>query len=424
MLDIRFIRNNLSAVEEALAKRRSNLDLSEYRTLDEERRRKVQEVEDLKAERNRASAEVAKKKKAGEDASGLIEELGELSSKIKGLDRELKEVEEKVRAWVMAIPNIPHQSVPHGETDEDNREERRFGKIPEFDFTPKAHWELGPDLNGLDFERAAKIAGSRFVLYRGWAARLERALTSFMLDVQTLEHGYTEVIPPFIANRDSLTATGQLPKFEEDLFRLEGWEYYLIPTAEVPVINIHRNEVLSAKDLPIKYTAHTPCFRSEAGSYGKDTRGIIRQHQFNKVEMIRFTTPENSYAELEEMTAQAEEILKRLDLPYRVVTLCGGDIGFSAAKTYDIEVWLPGQEKYREISSCSNCEDFQARRAGIRFQPEGGGKKRLVHILNGSGLAVGRTMVAILENCQQKDGSVIIPEALRPYMGGVEKISA
>lgn len=424
MLDVRFIRNNLAVVEEALAKRRSHLDMSEYRALDEERRVKVQEVEELKAQRNKASAEVAKKKKAGEDASALIEELGELSSRIKELDRELKEVQEKVRAWIMAIPNIPHQSVPHGETDDDNREERRWGEIPEFDFPPKAHWELGPDLNGLDFERAAKIAGSRFVLYRGWAARLERALTSFMLDVQTLEHGYTEVIPPFIANRDSLTATGQLPKFEEDLFRLEGWEYYLIPTAEVPVINIHRNEVLSAKDLPVKYTAHTPCFRSEAGSYGKDTRGIIRQHQFNKVEMVRFTTPENSYAELEEMTAQAEEILKRLELPYRVVTLCGGDIGFSAAKTYDIEVWLPGQEKYREISSCSNCEDFQARRAGIRFQPEGGGKKRLVHILNGSGLAVGRTMVAILENCQQKDGSVVIPEALRPYMGGVEKISA
>lgn len=424
MLDVRFIRNNLAVVEEALAKRRSHLDMSEYRALDEERRVKVQEVEELKAQRNKASAEVAKKKKAGEDASALIEELGELSSRIKELDRELKEVQEKVRAWIMAIPNIPHQSVPRGETDDDNREERRWGEIPEFDFPPKAHWELGPDLNGLDFERAAKIAGSRFVLYRGWAARLERALTSFMLDVQTLEHGYTEVIPPFIANRDSLTATGQLPKFEEDLFRLEGWEYYLIPTAEVPVINIHRNEVLSAKDLPVKYTAHTPCFRSEAGSYGKDTRGIIRQHQFNKVEMVRFTTPENSYAELEEMTAQAEEILKRLELPYRVVTLCGGDIGFSAAKTYDIEVWLPGQEKYREISSCSNCEDFQARRAGIRFQPEGGGKKRLVHILNGSGLAVGRTMVAILENCQQKDGSVVIPEALRPYMGGVEKISA
>lgn len=424
MLDVRFIRNNLAVVEEALAKRGSHLDMSEYKALDEERRDKVREVEELKARRNRASAEVARKKKAGEDASALIEELGGLSSRIKELDRELKEVEEKVRAWVMAIPNIPHQSVPHGETEDDNREERRFGEIPEFDFTPKAHWELGPDLNGLDFERAAKIAGSRFVLYRGWAARLERALTSFMLDVQTLEHGYTEVIPPFIANRDSLTATGQLPKFEEDLFRLEGWEYYLIPTAEVPVINIHRNEVLSGKDLPVKYTAHTPCFRSEAGSYGKDTRGIIRQHQFNKVEMIRFTTPENSYAELEEMTAQAEEILKRLELPYRVVTLCGGDIGFSAAKTYDIEVWLPGQEKYREISSCSNCEDFQARRAGIRFQPEGGGKKRLVHILNGSGLAVGRTMVAILENCQQKDGSVVIPEALRPYMGGVEKISA
>lgn len=424
MLDVRFIRNNLSVVEEALAKRRSHLDISEYKALDEKRRRMVQEVEELKAQRNKASSEVAKKKKAGEDASGLIEELGGLSSRIKELDRELKEVEENVRDWIMAIPNIPHQSVPHGETDEDNREERRFGEIPEFDFTPKAHWELGPDLNGLDFERAAKIAGSRFVLYRGWAARMERALTSFMLDVQTLEHGYTEVIPPFIANRDSLTATGQLPKFEDDLFRLEGWEYYLIPTAEVPVINIHRNEVLSEKDLPVKYTAHTPCFRSEAGSYGKDTRGIIRQHQFNKVEMIRFTTPENSYAELEEMTAQAEEILKRLDLPYRVVTLCGGDIGFSAAKTYDIEVWLPGQEKYREISSCSNCQDFQARRAGIRFQPEGGGKKQLVHILNGSGLAVGRTMVAILENYQQKDGSVVIPEALRPYMGGVEKISA
>ena len=424
MLDIRFIRNNIPEIEAALAKRRSDLDLSEYKILDEKRRGMVQEVEGLKAERNKASAEVAKRKKAGEDATELIQELGRLSSRIKEFDRELKEVEKNVRAWIMALPNIPHESVPDGATEDDNREERRFGKIPEFDFTPKAHWELGPDLNGLDFERAAKIAGSRFVLYRGWAARLERALTSFMLDVQTLEHGYTEVIPPFIANRDSLTATGQLPKFEDDLFRLEGWEYYLIPTAEVPVINIHRNEVLSGKDLPVKYTAHTPCFRSEAGSYGKDTRGIIRQHQFNKVEMIRFTNPENSYAELEEMTRQAEEILKRLDLPYRVVTLCGGDIGFSAAKTYDIEVWLPGQDKYREISSCSNCEDFQARRANIRFQPEGGGKKQLVHVLNGSGLAVGRTMVAVLENYQQKDGSVVVPEVLRPYMGGVDRISS
>ncbi|MFP4168235.1 MAG: serine--tRNA ligase [Desulfonatronovibrionaceae bacterium] len=422
MLDIRFIRNNPCQVESALAKRGSDLNLSEYLELDEKRRGLVREVEGLKAERNKASAEVAEKKKAGEDASELIDELGGLSARIKELDHRLGEVDREVDRWVMALPNIPHESVPHGETDEDNREERYWGEIPEFDFTPKAHWELGPDLGGLDFERAAKLAGSRFVLYRGWAARMERALIGLMLDMQTLEHGYTEVLPPFIANRDSLTATGQLPKFEADLFRLEDWEYYLIPTAEVPVINIHKNEVLGEGDLPVKYTAHTPCFRSEAGSYGKDTRGMIRQHQFNKVEMVRFTTPESSYAELEEMTGQAEAVLKRLELPYRVVTLCGGDLGFSAAKTYDIEVWLPGQQKYREISSCSNCEDFQARRANIRYKPAVGGKKRLVHILNGSGLAVGRTMVAILENFQQEDGSVVIPAALRPYMGGMEKI--
>ncbi len=423
MLDIKFIRNNITTVEAALAKRHFDLDMDEYKRLDQKRRALVQEVEELKSRRNKASEEVARRKRNNELVEDLIADLGDLSSRIKELDKELKEVEQDVREWVLAIPNIPHESVPEGKDEEDNREERRWGQKPRFSFEPGAHWEIGPSLRGLDFERAAKITGSRFVLYRGWASRLERALISFMLDVQTLEHGYTEVLPPYIANGDSLVATGQLPKFEEDLFKLEGWDYFLIPTAEVPVINIHREETIKGEELPIKYVACTPCFRSEAGSYGKDTRGMIRQHQFNKVEIVRFTRPEDSYTELETMTGHAEVILQKLGLPYRVVSLCGGDIGFSAAKTYDIEVWLPGQEKFREISSCSNCEDFQARRGNIRFAPSGGGKKRFVHVLNGSGLAVGRTLVAILENYQQKDGSIAIPEALQPYMGGVSYIS-
>jgi len=327
-----------------------------------------------------------------------------------------------VRDFQMAVPNTPHESVPEGDDEADNTLVRAWGEPPVHDFTPKNHWELGPELGGLDFERASKLAGSRFAVYWGWAARMERALASFMLDVQTLEHGYLEVAPPVIVNRETMTGTGQLPKFAHDLFKLEGSDYFLIPTAEVPVTNLHAGEVLDEADLPRLYTAFTPCFRSEAGSYGKDTKGLIRLHQFNKVELVRFERPENSYDALEELTGHAEEILKRLKLPYRVVTLCTGDLGFSAAKTYDLEVWLPGQNAYREISSCSNFEDFQSRRAGIRYKPAGG-KAAYPHTLNGSGLAVGRTMVAVMENYQQADGSIVVPEALRPYMGGKEVIA-
>ena len=423
MLDIRFIRKNFDVVVQSLKKRNSNLDLTDYQNLDNKRRALLQKVEALKMERNKASEQVARMKQQGEDPGDLFAELSRLSQKIKDLDKEVKQVEEEVQEWILSIPNIPHESVPVGKDEDDNREEKKWGEKPEFDFTPKEHWEIGVNLHGLDFDRAAKITGARFVLYWGWAARLERALINFMLDVQTNENGYTEVLPPVIVNRASMTATGQLPKFEEDLFKLENRDYYLIPTAEVPVTNIHRGEVLEEKDLPLAYVAYTPCFRSEAGSYGKDTKGIIRQHQFNKVELVRFAHPDNSYQELETLLGHAESILQKLKLHYRVVTLCTGDLGFSAAKTYDIEVWLPGQGKYREISSCSNFEDFQARRANIKFKPKNSKKARFVHTLNGSGLAVGRTVVAILENYQQADGSVIVPEVLRPYMGGVEKIA-
>jgi len=422
MLDIRFIRKNFDLVVKALQQRNSNLDLTEYQDLDNKRRALLQEVEALKMERNRASEQVARMKKQGQDPGDLFAELGRLSQKIKELDKELKQVEEEVQEWILSIPNIPHESVPVGKDEQDNKEEKKWGDKPTFDFEPKEHWEIGVSLGGLDFDRAAKITGSRFALYWGWAARLERALINFMLDVQTTENGYTEVLPPVIVNRASMTATGQLPKFEQDLFKLENWDYYLIPTAEVPVTNIHRNEVLEEKDLPLTYVAYTPCFRSEAGSYGKDTKGIIRQHQFNKIELVRFAHPDSSYQELETLLGHAESILQKLKLHYRVVTLCTGDLGFSAAKTYDIEVWLPGQGKYREISSCSNFEDFQARRANIKFKPKDSKKARLVHTLNGSGLAVGRTLVAILENYQQADGSVLVPEVLQPYLGGLEKI--
>jgi len=422
MLDIRFIRKNFDLVVQSLKKRNSDLDLTDYQNLDNKRRALLQKVEALKMERNKASEQVARMKQQGEDPGNLFAELGCLSQKIKDLDKEVKQVEEEVQEWILSIPNIPHESVPAGKDEQDNREEKKWGEKPGFDFAPKEHWEIGVSLGGLDFDRAAKITGSRFALYWGWAARLERALINFMLDVQTNENGYTEVLPPVIVNRASMTATGQLPKFEQDLFKLENWDYYLIPTAEVPVTNIHRSEVLEEKDLPLAYVAYTPCFRSEAGSYGKDTKGIIRQHQFNKVELVRFAHPDNSYQELETLLGHAESILQKLKLHYRVVTLCTGDLGFSAAKTYDIEVWLPGQGKYREISSCSNFEDFQARRANIKFKPRNSKKAGFVHTLNGSGLAVGRTVVAILENYQQADGSVVVPEALRPYLGGLEKI--
>ncbi len=422
MLDSKYIRNNPDQIRQALANRHSPLDLDDFLALDQKWREMLLQVEKMKEERNAASTEVGKRKKNGQDAGDLLPRLSELSAQIKNLDAPLREVEEKVRQWLLACPNIPHSSVPAGKDENDNREEKKWGQIPTFDFSPLEHWEIGTKLGGFDFERAGKITGSRFAVLRGWAPRLERALISFMLDIHTTQNGYTEFLPPFIVNEDSLCGTGQLPKFAEDLFKLENWPYYLTPTAEVPLTNMHRNETLCEADLPLAYTAYTPCFRSEAGSYGKDTKGLIRQHQFDKVELVRFAHPDSSYDDLELMLSHAEGILQRLKLPYRVITLCTGDMGFSAAKTYDIEVWLPGQNTYREISSCSNTEDFQARRAGIRFAPQGGGKSRLAHTLNGSGLAVGRTMVAILENYQQQDGSVIVPEALRPYLGGMDII--
>lgn len=424
MIEIKFIRQNVELLQESLRKRGQEYDLRPFLDSDSRRRAILLEVEELKHKRNTVSGRIAQMNKEQEDPSKLIAQMRAVSQKIKALDEELSKHEQTLRAILLEIPNIPDSSVPVGKDEEDNVVVEKVGEPRFFDFEPLPHWEIGEKLGILDFERAAKIAGARFVLYVGLGARLERALINFMLDIQTKEHGYLEVLPPFMANRASMTATGQLPKFEEDLFKLEGWDYYLVPTAEVPVTNIHQGEILDEQDLPKLYTAYTPCFRSEAGSYGKDTRGLIRQHQFNKVELVKFTTPERSYKELEKLLKDAEDILKRLELPYQVVELCTGDLGFSAAKTYDIEVWMPGQQKYREISSCSNFEDFQARRAGIRFKRKGKKGTELVHTLNGSGLAIGRTVVAILENFQQKTGSVIIPEALRPYMDGVEKISA
>ncbi len=422
MLEIKFVRQNFEAVQKALKHRGESLNLDTFLDCDAKRRDILLEVEELKRQRNAASDQIAKMKRGKEDASDLIADMKDVSQRIKGLDEALSGHEETLHAILMGLPNLPHSSVPVGKESEDNPVVRTVGEPPAFPFEPRPHWELGENLGILDFERAAKITGARFALYVGLGARLERALINFMLDIQTREHGYLEVLPPFMTNRISATATGQLPKFEEDLFKLEGWDYYLVPTAEVPVTNIHRDEVLEEEALPMRYTAYTPCFRSEAGSYGKDTRGLIRQHQFNKVELVKFSKPETSYDELEKLLDNAETILKRLGLPYQVVQLCTGDLGFSAAKTYDIEVWVPGQQTYREISSCSNFEDFQARRGNIRFRRKGKKGTELVHTLNGSGLAVGRTVVAILENFQQEDGSVVIPEALVPFMDGVEKI--
>ncbi|MBP9943655.1 MAG: serine--tRNA ligase [Desulfomicrobium sp.] len=422
MLDIKFVRSNPDDVKDALRKRRSKLDLEEFLRLDQKRRELLGEAEELKARRNQASGEISRMKKTGENAEDLLAEMGVISARIKTLDEDLRTIDQQTSDWVLSIPNVPHASVPEGVDEADNLTVRTWGEKPVLNFSPKEHHELGTALGGLDFETAGKLTGSRFVLLKGWAAQLERALISFMLDVQTLENGYAEVMPPVIVNRESLLGTGQLPKFEEDLFKLEGTNYYLIPTAEVPVTNIYRDTTLAEGQLPITHCAFTPCFRSEAGSYGKDTKGMIRQHQFDKVELVRFVHPETSYDELEKLLGHAESILRKLGLHYRVVTLCAGDLGFSSAKTYDIEVWLPGQDKYREISSCSNFEDFQARRAGIRYKPADAKKSRLVHTLNGSGLAVGRTMVAILENYQQEDGSVIVPEVLQPYMKGLKRI--
>ncbi|CDQ18378.1 seryl-tRNA synthetase [Halobacillus karajensis] len=423
MLDMKYLRQNFVEVKGKLKKRGENLsDLDAFGDLDSKRRELIQETEELKAKRNEVSKEIPQLKKAKENADHKIKEMREVGDRIKTLDAELKEVEEKLETLLLSIPNIPHESVPVGEDEGDNVEARQVGEIQEFDFEAKPHWDIAVDLNILDFERASKVTGSRFVFYKGLGARLERALLNFMMDLHADEHGYQEMLPPQMVNRTAMTGTGQLPKFEEDAFKIEGWDYFLIPTAEVPVTNFHREEILSVEDLPQKFVAFSTNFRSEAGSAGRDTRGLIRQHQFNKVELVQLAKPEESYDVLEELTGHAEKVLQLLKLPYRVMSMCTGDLGFTAAKKYDIEVWIPSQETYREISSCSNFEDFQARRAGIRFRREEKGKPEFVHTLNGSGLAIGRTVAAILENYQQEDGSVIVPEVLRPYMGGEEVI--
>lgn len=422
MLDLKFMRENKEQVEEWLRNRGSDLTLDEFTKLDEERRTILGEVEALKNKRNSESAEIAKLKKAKEDASELIKAMGEVSAKIKELDEKLAEVDEKIKYIQMTIPNKLSDTTPIGKSEDDNVEIRRWGEPRKFDFEPKAHWEIGEKLGILDFERGSKLSGSRFVLYRGGAARVERALINFMLDLHTEKHGYTEHITPFMVNREICEGTGQLPKFEEDMYRTDD-DMFLISTSEITMTNIHRKEILDEKDLPKYYTAYSPCFRREAGSYGKDVKGIIRVHQFNKVEMVKLATPETSYDELEKMVDNAEEVLRLLNLPYRVISLCSGDIGFGSAKTYDVEVWLPSQNKYREISSCSNCEDFQARRMGLKYRPNGSNKSEFVHTLNGSGLAVGRTLVAIMENYQQEDGSFLIPDALVPYMNGVKVVT-
>ncbi len=415
MHDLASFRANLDEFASKLATRGFVLDVERCRSLDADRRSAITETEQLKARRNAESAEIAKLRKQGADTTERQQEVREIGARVAELDEKVKALDEEFRQMLAGIPNLPHESVPVGKSEADNVEVRRWGQAREFDFEPKAHWDIGPDLGVLDFERAAKVTGARFAVYWGAGARLERALFNFMLDVHTREHGYTEVFPPFMVNSASLFGTGQLPKFAEDLFKCENYDLWLAPTAEVPVTNLYRDEIIDAGRLPIRLCAFTACFRSEAGSYGKDVRGIIRQHQFQKVELVKFTRPEESYNELEALTRDAEDILKRLGLPFRTVALSTGDLGFSSAKTYDLEVWLPGVNTFREISSCSNFEAFQARRAGIRAR-SGKGKAELVHTLNGSGLAVGRTWVAIVENYQQKDGSVVIPEALRPYM--------
>jgi len=423
MLEAKFIREHLDEVRQRLSLRGQNIDLDQFVRIDGERRKAIQEWEQLRALQKKVSDDVSKKKRDGQDAADLIAEMKKVSQELKDLDGIVQEKEKTLNDFLLTVPNLPHTTVPVGKESAENAEVRRWGDIPKFGFEPKAHWDIGEELGILDFKTGAKIAGARFTLYWGLGAVLERALINFMLDLHTEEHGYLEVLPPFMVNRVTMTGTGQLPKFEEDLFKIEGTDYFLIPTAEVPVTNIHQDEVLEEGVLPLYYTAYTPCFRAEAGSYGKDTRGLIRQHQFNKVEMVKFSKPDTSYEELEKLLSDAEEVLKRLKLPYRVVNLCTGDLGFAAAKTYDIEVWLPGQNTYKEISSCSNFEDFQARRAKIRYRISGKNKTEYVHTLNGSGLAVGRTLVAILENYQQADGTVLIPEALRSYMHGTERIT-
>lgn len=417
MLDIKFVRENPDIVAAALKSRGLDLGLDEFLAREKQRRELLVEVEALKSKRNTVSQEVSRLKKAGQAADDIIAEMRTVGDRIAALDNQVKETEAALEAILMNIPNIPHESVPVGSDETANPEIRRWGTPAKFDFAPKAHWEIGEKLGILDFERGGKVTGARFTFYRGLGSRLERSLINFMLDLHTREHGYTEFFPPFIVNADSMVGTGQLPKFAQDMFKLEGLDYYLIPTAEVPVTNLHRQEILDGASLPLYYTAYSACFRAEAGAAGRDTRGLIRQHQFNKVELVKFSLPEDSYNQLELLTANAERVLQLLGLPYRVVLLCTGDMGFSSAKTYDLEVWLPSFDKYREISSCSNFEDFQARRADIKFRRDPKAKPEFVHTLNGSGVAIGRTVAAILENYQQADGSVVIPEALRPYMG-------
>lgn len=424
MLDIKLIRENPEEIIRRLQTRGADFSvIREIIKWDEERRSLLTEVEVKKNFRNEASKRIGLLKREGKDTSEIMKEVAETNDKIAELDGKVAEIEDKIQKIMAVLPNVPRETVKVGTSDSDNREVRKWGNPKVFDFEPKAHWDVGTGLDILDFERGAKITGARFTVYKGAGARLERAIINFMLDLHTEEHGYTETLPPFMVNAQSMFGTGQLPKFEEDLFKVTPFDYYLVPTAEVPVTNLHANEILAMDQMPLYYTAYTPCFRAEAGAAGRDTRGIIRQHQFNKVELVKFTTPESSYDELEKLTNNAEEVLRRLNLPYRVVELCTGDMGFSSAMTYDIEVWLPAFATYREISSCSNFEDFQARRANIRFRREAKGKPEYVHTLNGSGLAVGRTVAAILENYQNVDGSVTIPEALRPYMGGLEVIA-
>ncbi len=423
MLDIKYVQENSDAVIKKTDSRGLKIDLDDFLKCVQEKKKSLKKVEDLRSERNRTSKLIGQMKKEGKDASPQVQEMKKVGKEIKGLEEKLREVDEKINNILLNIPNIPHESVPDGQTPDDNVEVRRYGEEPEFSFSLKPHWEVGKKLGILDFERAAKIAGSRFAVYLGSGALLERALINFMLDIHTREKEYQEVIPPFIANKDSLVGTGNLPKFEKDLFKLRGYKWYMIPTAEVPLTNIYREEILEADSLPKRFVAYTPCFRREAGSYGKDIRGLIRQHQFNKVELMTFALPENSYQELEKMTEDAEEVLKRLGLHYRVVTLCTAELGFAGAKTYDLELWMPYRRKYLEISSCTNCGDFQARRANIRFRREAKSKPEFIHTLNGSGVALGRTVSAILEAYQQEDGTVIVPEAVRPYMNGLEKIT-
>ena len=422
MLDIKFVRENIDAVKTMLSNRHNKLSLDGFVDLEKKRREVLAETETLKAQRNTVSKQIGAMKKSGENADAMVAEMQAVGEKIAKLDAELKEIDGQLQDIMLSIPNMPKEDVPYGVDDNDNPEVRKHGEPTKFDFEPKAHWDIGEALDIIDSERAAKVTGARFTFYKGLGARLERALINFMMDLHATKHGYTEVLAPCIVNKDSMIGTGQLPKFAEDMFKLEGLDYYMVPTAEVPTTNYHREEILDGKNLPEHYCAYTACYRAEAGSAGRDTRGLIRQHQFNKVELIKFTKPEDSWNELEKMVDDAEDVLRILEIPYHVVLLCTGDMGFTSAKTYDIEVWMPAQNCYREISSCSNCLDFQARRAGIKFRREPKAKPEFVHTLNGSGLAVGRTFAAILENYQQADGSVVVPKALIPYMGGVEVI--